>query len=245
MFVGVSRAQATPVLQLDIVNGYYDSVTKTVQASTDDFTLVALLTVPTGGNVAEYLAQDFHISAAILPQVSRANNLGSFSFGGNNFNVTEDLVYGTPPVEAADLNVGDPGDLPNGPLHMFFPTFFQEFLVRFSASNVTTAYDVIQNPGQGPVAPAPGDAVSYFATFAVHNGLLRDAGIHFDIYNAFYSRCGNGDRTQCDRDLFIRNPYDRDAESHRVPEPASMSLVGLGLLAAAGHLRRRRVAALA
>ena len=67
MFVGVPRAQATPVLQLDIVNGYYDTATQTVQASADDFTLVALLTIPRGSNVAEYLAQTYYISAAVMP----------------------------------------------------------------------------------------------------------------------------------------------------------------------------------
>lgn len=238
LFVGVSQAQATPVLQLDIVNGYYDNTTQTVQASADDFTLVALLTIPSGSNVAEYLSQSYYISAAVMPQVQRNDSLGSFTFAGSNYDVTSDLVYGTPPVEVFDLNGADPGDLPG---HLIFPTFFREFGFQFSANNVTRTYEVPQNAGQGPIAPSVGDPISYYATFTVHNGLLQTLGLHFDLYNAYFNRCAS-ERTSCDRDLFLYAPFDRDAESHRVPEPASMSLVGLGLLAAAGHLRRRRAA---
>src|SRR5574337_940047 len=88
---------AIPTLQLDIDGGYYDYGTETIVATGNTFTLYAFLT----GKKGEVAFDDtFYISAGVVPQVGPSNvNLGSFTFNGATTDVTDDMVYGVPPIE--------------------------------------------------------------------------------------------------------------------------------------------------
>src|SRR5688500_915227 len=96
-------AHAAPVLQLDIAGGTYDSTTQTIVASSNPFTLIALAT-PQGKTTSErILADTFYISMAVSPMVPEPGaNLGYFTVNGQRVDVTDDMVFGKPPVEVVE-----------------------------------------------------------------------------------------------------------------------------------------------
>jgi hypothetical protein len=100
-------AQAVPRLQLDILGGTYDTVTETIMATSNSFSLYAYYagsSAPTG---------TFYLSMALQPSSSPAGDYGSFTFNSTPIYVTGDMTYGNPPLETVLSLVGfDPGDLP-------------------------------------------------------------------------------------------------------------------------------------
>ncbi|MBW1767446.1 MAG: choice-of-anchor N protein [Deltaproteobacteria bacterium] len=107
--------QFTPLLQLDIVDGYYDTETETVVTNDSHFTLVALLTEKSGQfkkidgseitvDGDTLLAESFYISMALIPLETTAVYDGSFTYEylSNPDTVevtgdmTGDMLYGTP-----------------------------------------------------------------------------------------------------------------------------------------------------
>jgi hypothetical protein len=231
---------AAPLLQLDIAGGRYDDSTKTIVASSNPFVLSAVMTPPPTATQAQLNAamrETFYISAAVSPQYGPAGgNLGSFTFAGRQIDVTQDMVYGKPPIEqVAALQGYDPGDLQG---HEIFPTYFTEFAFRFSPLARAQAYDSALTPG-GLSPDSAGNA--YYASFAVDTRLLDPRfTIHFDLYNTVARNCGlNTLLPGCtDIDVNYWAPFTHDAQSPPVPEPASMLLLATGV--GAGVLRRLR-----
>jgi hypothetical protein len=226
-----SSSFALPSLQLDINPGTYDNVTQTTVATTSQFTLRAF-----GQGVT--LASPYYISMAVVDAsgnaVGPANvGLGSFVFNGETIDVTGDMSFGNPPLEAAIAH--DPGDLAP---HGIFPTFFAERSFMFSAGNTIAAYNV-----QGDV-PTAGSM--FFADFAVDvANLATGYAIHFDLYSEEAGRCGAGTGSCADIDVDDFAPFSHDAQSgdprvppNEVPEPGSLALLGLGALAAARRARK-------
>jgi hypothetical protein len=220
MLFGASAAQAIPLLQLDISDGVYDSVTETIVSASDEFTLYALLTPGNHGDVAALLDDTYYISAAITPQVGEPGaDLGSFSFNGDTVNATGDMTYGTPPSELVDNNV----DLPS---HGIFPTYFSEFSFQFLEGQVTETYNAQDNPGGWT---GIGDG-TYYVAFDVDKTLLDPRfQVHFDLYSK------NDDNT-----INKFAPFSHDAQSSPVPEPATMLLFGTGLAGLVGTRVRRK-----
>ena len=244
-----TRAEAIPLLQLDIIGGTYNDTTDTTVATTGTFTLRALLTPgasATPGEISALLADTYYISAALTPPTSVGGSLGSFNFAGTPVNVTADMTYGTPPLDATPLTSED--DLPG---HGQFPTYFSQFSFSFLAANTVTAYNV--EPGSDP---DENGRTAYFADFLVTASLTGSNAIHFDLYDSILARCGSGppaNRPVCtpeDIDLGNNAPFSHDAQSGpntfpddpptSVPEPASFMLISLGAVGAAAALRRRR-----
>ena len=131
-------ALALPTLQLDIGNGVYDTATETVIATSQTFTLFALLN-------SNDVSGTYYISAAITPQVDNGTDLGSFSFAGETIYVTEDMSYGTPPVESTSNS----DDLQK---HSIYPTYFREFAFTFTGDTVGV-YNSQDDPGSFTAIP--------------------------------------------------------------------------------------------
>jgi hypothetical protein len=232
-----AKAQAYPILQLDIIGGHYDAATQTIVSSGPDFTLVAVLTPQENKAITPYLNDTYYISAAVSPQHGPDDtSLGTFTWNGTNYLVTEDMTYGTPPLEGTDAT-RDPGDLAP---HSIFPTFFSEFGFQFSSANRTVSYNTADNPGGLTPTSATTD-VSYFAMFNVTTSLVGTNVLHFDLYNSLVQTCKRNQTCTNDEDIELFAPYSHDAEGtvrHSVAEPQSMLAMSVGLLLAARVLRR-------
>ena len=237
LVVASARAEAYPILQLDIIGGHYDAATQTIVSSGSDFTLVAVLTPKANKPVAPYLNDTYYISAAVSPeQGPNDTSLGSFTWNTTNYLVTEDMTYGIPPLEN-DVATTDPGDLAP---HSIFPTFFTEFSFQFSPENRTVQYNTADNPG-GLTPTTATTNVSYFATFNITTSLIGSNVLHFDLYNSLVQSCKRNRTCTYDEDIELFAPFSHDAESSvAVAEPRSMLAMSVGLLIAARALRREK-----
>ena len=156
------KAEAVPLLQLDIAGGVYDPVTETIVAPGGSFTLYAILTPQTNATAAEItalLSQQYFVAAALSPQLAPpGSSLGSFTLGTqggtqNLVDVTAGMTYGVPPLEQmATLQGFDPGDLAK---HGVYPTYFYELRFYFSLTRrqPTTRRPILA--ARRPVQPAP------------------------------------------------------------------------------------------
>jgi len=217
LLLSATTVFALPYLQLDIVDGVYDPLTETTVATSQNFTLQALVDPRSPRYVQD---ADYYLSIAVYPGIGQTNpapNLGLFTVDGNPIQVAGDMTWGTPPVLHATG-----ADLPG---HGVFPTYFTELPFQIDPSSMIAAYDVQTGDAAGP----PGHQL-YLFDFDIDRSLLDPSVIlHFDLY------------TFNARDGIIFAPFSHDAQSHSapVPEPGTLLLLGAGL-AMAGACSRRR-----
>ena len=233
-----ARAEAYPLLQLDIVGGTYDPITQTTISGGPDFTLIALLTPKATDNLAALLSDTYFISAALMPKVGPAHSsIGNFSWNGANYDATGDMTFGTPPMEGIEANF-DAGDF-NDP--NIFPTFFSEFAFQFSFDQRAVAKYVPQDAGG--ITPTSATAnISYYQTFNITTSLTGNNVLHFNLYDTYIKRCARDGSCAMDIDIEHAAPLYADAESvNSVPEPTAAALVSLGLLFAVRRLRGTRL----
>jgi hypothetical protein len=219
---------ATPTLQLDIAGGTYDTSSETIIGD-NSFTLYAYL-IP---NCSNTLSDYYYISAAVVPKVTPpGGSLGSFSFDGDTVNVTEEMVYGVPPLEnIISLQGWDKGDLSK---HGIFETYFWEFEFQFDSSDQIRRYNTQDRAETGGSIPDSGSGM-YYVEFSIDTSLLDpNYVIHFDLYNSqLVRRTGDIDITQF-------APFSHDAESRSVSEPSTFLLIGAGILGIALFLVIRK-----
>jgi hypothetical protein len=219
-----ARAEAYPLLQLDIVGGSYDPVTQTTISGGPDFTLIALLTPKPTDNLAALLSDTYYISAALTPKVGPTHSIvGDYTWNGTHYDATANMTFGTPPLEA--LSGFDPGDFSDPDI---YPTFFNEFAFQFSFDQRAVAKWVPQDAGGVTPTTATGN-VSYYQMFNITTSFAGNHVLHFNVYDTYIKRCASGGPCETDVDVEHFGPLNADAESAKVPEPSIMALLAVGL----------------
>lgn len=220
-----------PTLQLGIAGGIYIGYPdETVYSTGPSFALYAFL-LPDSSNT---LSDTYYLSMAVTPKVSTPATLGSFTYNSNTVNVTSDMTYGRPPIDAFSSG-SDSGDLAP---HSIFNTYFKEVGFSFSSGNQSAPFNTQDNPSWGP---QPGSGM-YYNLFNINtSNLAVGYQIHFDLYN---TKLCTSDHGSCggvtDTDITQFAPFSHDAQSAMaIPEPETyaMLLAGLGLM---GFVARRR-----
>lgn len=246
--LSAARADAAPVLQLDIIDGKYDWSTKTIVAQDDVFQLLAVFTPQSWmspARVLEYLSDTYYVAAAVTPATHWNKDLGQFTFDTDagagwtpeTVAVTGGMQYGNPPVELLESHATyDPGDVEP---HGIYNTYFREFSFQFTPLQQTAVYDSqLQRDGFTGVGTG-----AYYALFTVDTTALSDTHrLHFDLYSTKLKDC-TLNSTCSDEDLALLAPFSHDAQSAPVPEPATLLLVGSGAaLAFRRRFRRQQTA---
>jgi hypothetical protein len=249
------KAEAVPLLQLDIQGGVYDPVTETIVAPGGSFTVYAILTPKpnaTAADIQTLLNRQYFVDAALAPQLAPpGGTLGSFTMGleggtQNTIDATSGMTYGVPPLELmSPLQGMDPNDLSQ---HGVYPTYFKELGFYFSAAQTTTTYDTATNPG-GVQPNANGG--SYYVAFTGNNTLLSNLySLHFDLYNEFVTNCATKKNPAACLDVDVDSfaPFSHDAEvtppppppPPLVPEPGIALMLLTGVAVGGTRLARRR-----
>jgi hypothetical protein len=181
------------------------------------------------------ISLDYYISIALTPAQPPGAplDLGSFVFEGATFDVTDDMIFGNPSLDSADL-----------PSHGIFETFFAEVPFKFSASDVQGGINTQDDPHTPNIDPSTSAKDLFFKEFEVDvSALDPSVQLHFDLY--YWTTTVKKKSTETK--LEAKAPFSHDAAtagrrvvvSSVIPEAASL-IVWMLLIGCVGLGTKRR-----
>ena len=249
----IGRVHAYPALQIDIQGGtYVGGLDETTYCNTTSCDVYAIATASGNLTDAEILATNYYLSMALVPKTGPApGSYGSFTVNGTTVDVTADMTYGVPPLEATILQtLTDPGDLPS---HGIFETYFAEYMFIFDPLKKINSYDVQADAGN-PAGKINASGASFYEMVIIDTTNLDSiVSLHFDLYSENLVICSNNPNcVEGDIDINDFAPFSHDGQTggddggggqQEIPEPGLMALFGMGLLGmGVSRTRRKRKA---
>lgn len=225
LMLPLSKAEAVPALQLDIIGGTYDQVTESIIENASAATIVALGTPSGNYSEADLLSSTHFLSVAALKEngdgVSLADLAGALiDINGVTF-TDQDFWVGTPPPGSSGRTLGG---------HGVYDTAFTEFMFTFAARSTTSTYN--SEDAAGASTLYDGGTGSFFKAANVSiSQLAAGINLHFDLYTTKEPNGGGGPVV----DKFA--PFSHDAElrltsspATEIPEPGSTIVFAFALL---------------
>jgi hypothetical protein len=225
-----SQVMAVPVLQLTIEGGTYNTTTETTVTGKTEFSLYAILNPDHGKDPQSTLSGNYLLSISVVnPSITNQADLGIFTINGTEIKVTGDMQFGIPPIEL--VNTAPPYNIPKNTdtlaTHDIYPTFYKDIAFTFTSQNETSSYDVT---AQGTIGIKPPSGTGAFWQKFEFDVTDMAAALHFDLY-----------QLDVNNNIIAFAPFSHDAEDgptgNNVPEPQSLTLLGLGLIASLFALR--------
>lgn len=216
---------ALPILQLDVSGSKtYDEASQTIIANSSSFDVFALL-----NSSEDFDANDkYTLVAALTPRITQEDptlDVGSFLLNGNEIDAVADMDYGM--IDGLEK-------------HGIYETYYTVLSFDFTDATSVPAYN--SEPGES----ADGVSTLLRKSFTVDvSGLSDGYEIHFDLIGESTEVVTNGNGKKTTTNTTIKAaPYSHDAESGStsVPEPATLSLLGLSLLVTGFVSRKKKQA---
>ncbi|MBI2871189.1 MAG: choice-of-anchor N protein [Candidatus Omnitrophica bacterium] len=230
IFLWVTQpAYAVPALQLFIADGFYNLADETWETGSPDFTLTAFALDkgdfgPNGGkdafgNGTNDAILSLALSSDTFPQ-STPPPINSVTINGSAI-PTSSWTWGYAPIS------NDPGVFDGGnddlPKHGIFPAWYTEYAFNFGSVQEDIVFDT--QPDENGDLDMTHLLDGWQFDFDIHISDSLDR-VHFDLYTL-----------GTDGTIYENAPFSHDAAF--VPEPATLTLMGSGLLGML-LMRRRR-----
>jgi hypothetical protein len=227
-----------PALQIGIDGGFYDTTTQTILTDEDVFTVYAYAIPKEQLTLDEIQNDKFYLAIALTPQTSGSADLGSFTVDGSTVDVTDDMVYGTPPIETGNVTqLFDPNDLSK---HGIYDTYFVEVKFMFDDNMQTTIFNTQDDPDNSLFDP--NGTGMYYVSFEIDKSLLDpNVELHFDLYNVELKSYTKHGVNYFDVDRARFAPFSHDGGTGPpVPEPSAALVFAIGALVVGARVKRRR-----